>query len=948
MLRNGQRLGPLLGSPGPEDRFLSRLHYPMSYLLKRLKSTIRHMASMRGGLLAVACLAALGAFLSSDGLAQALAVASAVALGLLLLLMSVRLSEDHSQLRRLHKRQQELIDSLAAGDFRKQAKRRKSDTEAQAETRRLEHLRQVRGQILQARGEVASKPTLEATPSPPAAHLAAESGPTITVVVPCYNESRFVAETLESVQRQSFTEWECIVVDDASSDDSVSKITDYVRGDDRFKLVRHQVNGGLSAARNTGLRMAKGRYVTFLDADDLLMSNSLLDRLETLSGAGPDTVGSYCGMRIVPEIVTLDSLPAHEKRSSARFVDFVSARGECPFNAHAPLLITDIVRAAGGFDESMRDGAEDWDLWLRLMRRGFNFVPSRWQTAVYRQKHQSMAKTGARQHVLEARRLITASFESEDLAGIGRTASHPFPLALPHYERQLTLARRALQYAATSLARGERSAAEAILNGEDGRVEPWMDNHINFDGVITSGFRRAFGLSPGEVAEVSTELEPLRLDLLAMVAKASGQPQKPDLPQLEPPAVETLFLPQNAVHAQTMIAVAEQLPEDHSVAFLDIERVSGAQGAGPLLEGSAWPRFSMNEWALSHATHRNLVVSYPRDGAVEELVAATIAGGGLVFDVEIEGAAVMEIAAARRYAHDPTAIKAADLPNALVQAQSQAVIAANEPERPLLWFGASDPDPDSALAIEEYPHTIVDSDDLKRFEGIHKGDRCVIIGNGPSLNELDLTKLRDEYTIGVNGIFYAAEEMGFDLTYYVVEDTAVMRDNTEAIKAYSAGHKFFPSIYRSQVGEAPNVSYFMMNRGFYAETSPSYCIPRFSTDASQRVYSGQSVTIINLQLAYYMGFSEVALIGMDFSYTIPDDAKVEGALITSMSDDPNHFHPEYFGKGKVWKDPKLDRVLANYQLAKLIYEADGRRIVNATAGGKLELFDRVPYDELFG
>jgi hypothetical protein len=112
------------------------------------------------------------------------------------------------------------------------------------------------------------------------------------------------------------------------------------------------------------------------------------------------------------------------------------------------------------------------------------------------------------------------------------------------------------------------------------------------------------------------------------------------------------------------------------------------------------------------------------------------------------------------------------------------------------------------------------------------------------------------------------------------------------------------------------------------------------------MFSGQSVTLINLQLAYYLGFQEVVLIGMDFSYTIPPDAVVEGDVITSASADPNHFHPDYFGPGKVWKDPKLDRVLANYALAKTIYEADGRRIVNATAGGQLELFERVGYSDL--
>ena len=225
-----------------------------------------------------------------------------------------------------------------------------------------------------------------------------------------------------------------------------------------------------------------------------------------------------------------------------------------------------------------------------------------------------------------------------------------------------------------------------------------------------------------------------------------------------------------------------------------------------------------------------------------------------------------------------------------------------------------------------------------------KGERCVIIGNGPSLNQMDLTLLADVPTFAVNGIFYAQEKMGFEPTFYVVEDNAVMADNTEQIRDYRAKWKLFPTIYRKHIGEADNVVYFRMNRGFYHSESPHYCVPRFSTDAANRVYCGQSVTIINLQLAYHFGFTDVALIGMDFSYTIPTSAEREGDILTSTEDDPNHFHPEYFGKGKKWKDPKLDRVLANYELAKRMYEADGRRIVNATVGGHLEVFPRVGYE----
>ena len=79
---------------------------------------------------------------------------------------------------------------------------------------------------------------------------------------------------------------------------------------------------------------------------------------------------------------------------------------------------------------------------------------------------------------------------------------------------------------------------------------------------------------------------------------------------------------------------------------------------------------------------------------------------------------------------------------------------------------------------------------------------------------------------------------------------------------------------------------------------------------------------------------------MDFSYTIPPDAEQSGDVIVSRSVDPNHFHPDYFGPGKTWHDPKLDRVLVNYRLADELFRATGREIINATVGGSLEIFPR--------
>jgi GT2 family glycosyltransferase len=240
-----------------------------------------------------------------------------------------------------------------------------------------------------------------------------------------------------------------------------------------------------------------------------------------------------------------------------------------------------------------------------------------------------------------------------------------------------------------------------------------------------------------------------------------------------------------------------------------------------------------------------------------------------------------------------------------------------------------------------------DSAELAALYNKFQGKRCFIIGNGPSLNRHDLSLLEGEYSFGVNSFFYKTRETGFRPYFYVVEDSSVMKENVEEIRRFEAPYKFFPTNYRSLHPKQENTLFFRMNRGFYEKSSPNYVVPRFSTDASRVLYCGQSVTYINLQLAYFMGFSEVYLIGMDFSYVIPASHKRTGDVLLSDSDDPNHFHKDYFGKGKTWKDPKLDRVAMNYRLAKLIYESVGRRVCNATVGGSLEIFERADYESLF-
>lgn len=236
---------------------------------------------------------------------------------------------------------------------------------------------------------------------------------------------------------------------------------------------------------------------------------------------------------------------------------------------------------------------------------------------------------------------------------------------------------------------------------------------------------------------------------------------------------------------------------------------------------------------------------------------------------------------------------------------------------------------------------------IKTLKDKYKGQRCFIIGNGPSLNKLDINLIKNEYTFGVNSIFYKYDDIGFKPYFYTVEDGEVMKENHERISNFKCNYNFFPSNYRKYFSKNDKDFFFNLNRSFYEKKSKFFELPQFSKDMSKRLYCGQSVTIVNLQIAYYLGFTEVYLIGMDFSYDQrPDDIKI-GNKIISGGDDLNHFHKEYFGKGKIWHDPKLHNVLKSYKSAKINFEKDGRNIYNATYGGKLEVFDRVNYNSLF-
>ena len=132
-------------------------------------------------------------------------------------------------------------------------------------------------------------------------------------------------------------------------------------------------------------------------------------------------------------------------------------------------------------------------------------------------------------------------------------------------------------------------------------------------------------------------------------------------------------------------------------------------------------------------------------------------------------------------------------------------------------------------------------------------------------------------------------------------------------------------------------------------TEPNLFIPpipvlALPTDITGRVWESATVTYVAMQLAYYMGFSQVVLIGVDHNFITKG---TPNTTITSQGDDPNHFNPNYFGKGFRWQLPDLETSELGYQMARQAFEADGREIIDATVGGNLQVFPKAAYTSLF-
>ena len=222
---------------------------------------------------------------------------------------------------------------------------------------------------------------------------------------------------------------------------------------------------------------------------------------------------------------------------------------------------------------------------------------------------------------------------------------------------------------------------------------------------------------------------------------------------------------------------------------------------------------------------------------------------------------------------------------------------------------------------------------LAALKDLHRGQRCFIIGNGPSLKETDLSYLQGEYTFGLNRIYMLFSEMGFNTSYYLSVNSLVVEQCADDIRALPMP-KFISWRSHNLIRPTDDMAFL----------HTTYSGPKFARDARGRLWEGATVTYVALQLAYHMGFEQVILIGVDHSFVTQG---TPNTTVVSQGDDPNHFHAGYFGKGFRWQLPDLDTSERAYIMARQAYEADGRQVVDATIGGKLTVFPKTDYGSLF-
>lgn len=230
-------------------------------------------------------------------------------------------------------------------------------------------------------------------------------------------------------------------------------------------------------------------------------------------------------------------------------------------------------------------------------------------------------------------------------------------------------------------------------------------------------------------------------------------------------------------------------------------------------------------------------------------------------------------------------------------------------------------------------------DKMSEYKNSHKGERCFIIGTGPSLEPEDLDKLKEhgEICFGSNRIYEIFDKTGWRPTYYANQDFQLIEKSSEKIKELKCKQKFLPVDVKKFFNNEDDITYFILkHKEYYPKDA------EFSFDLADYLGQGFTVTYGLIQIAKYMGFDEIYLLGIDHNYSISLNEK--GVPVYNDTKD-------YFEGAKATNQginlPRVVESTVAYMTAEKVSRKNDFRVFNATRGGKLEAFERVDFDSLF-
>lgn len=235
-----------------------------------------------------------------------------------------------------------------------------------------------------------------------------------------------------------------------------------------------------------------------------------------------------------------------------------------------------------------------------------------------------------------------------------------------------------------------------------------------------------------------------------------------------------------------------------------------------------------------------------------------------------------------------------------------------------------------------------DADRIRRLKDTHRGERCFIIGNGPSLLARDLDRLHDEFCFAANGIYRIFDQTKWRPKIYLCVDSFVLHDLKEVISTlklplillHLEGKKYKLEQKNENIVYINNYYPFLINRYKYKKGI------KVSTDVSKYFMAGETVTFNSIQLALYMGFTEIYLLGVDHQYS---KVCLETGEIIEYSNVVDYFDQTPAAKYSI---QNVETSTAAYVAANEFALAHHVVIKNLTRGGALEVFDRGNLDEM--